>query len=378
VPARFRPLYTELDQELAGAEKAVLALPGPMGGCPLMAPSLYQASSVFGPAEQGTQRWKDIMTELDGFQALGANAVSLMISFPNLTAGVKDPEPLLKFYELLAAEIRARKMKLLVEHFVYPSFVPTAEGKFVAGIRNLPDPKGAFLGLKRKEAELILSRVKPDYFSLITEPETNDRFLGTSITPEDYAVWLDSVTAGLPRADGTKIGAGAGVWESERYVAAFARIKGLDYIDIHFYPMKLGSEEFVPKFLKLAGQIRSADPSKGLMVSEAWLYKHAADEPKGVFNTEAYGRNAYDFWAPLDARFFELMNDIGRKEGISVIAPYFPQFFFITQKFDPAISPDWPASMTGEWQRALGPMRERAFSGTGDLFRSLEGKCVAR
>ena len=377
-PAQFRPLYAELEQELDEAESAARAQPGAAQSCPLTAPSLYLASSYFGPAEPGTPRWKDLMAALDGFQALGIGAVSLMVSFPNLTAEVKDPEPLLRSYETLASEIHARKMKLLVEHFIYPPSVPTREGRFVAGIKNLPDPKGAFLDYKKKEIEQILRRIKPDYLSITTEPETFDRFLGFSIPAEDQAGWLSSLAAELSGSGakgGAKIGAGAGVWESERYVLAFAKIKGLDYIDMHFYPMKLGSESLFPKFLKLAAGIKAEDPSKELVVSETWLYKHGADEPKGVFNTEAYGRNAYDFWAPLDARFLELMNTAGGKNGVSVIAPYFPQFFFSVQKFDPAVSPSWPAGMTEEWRRAIEAAREQAVSPTGKAVRDLIGRC---
>ncbi len=377
-PERFRPLYAELEQQLDEAERAALELPAAGQACPVTAPSLYLASSYFGPAEPGTQRWKDLMIALDGFQALGIGAVSLMVSFPNLTAEVRDPEPLLKFYGALAGELRARKMKLLVEHFVYPPSAPTKEGRFVAGIKNLPDPEGAFLNYKKKEIELILRRVKPDYLSITTEPETYDRFLGFSISAEDNARWLSAFVVELSSSGakgGAKLGAGAGVWEPERYVLAFAKIKGLDYIDIHFYPMKLGSESLFPKFLKLAAQIKAGDPSKELVVSETWLYKHGADEPKGVFNAEAYGRNAYDFWAPLDARFLKLMNTAGAKTGVSLIAPYFPQFFFTAQKYDPAIAPNWPAGMTEEWRRAVEAAGEHAISPTGKAAREMIERC---
>ena len=378
VPARFAPLYSELDLQLAAAQTTALELPGAGQACPVMAPSLYPASSYFGPAEPGSDRWKDLMTALDGFQALGVNAVSLMVSFPDLTAEVKDPEPLLKSYGALAAELRARKMKLLVEHFVYPPWAPTREGKFVAGIKALPDPEGAFLDYKKKEINLILSRIKPDYLTIVTEPGTCDKFLGVSVSTEDYVQWLNGLLAELSASGakgGTKLGAGAGAWEPERYVSAFTKIKGLDYVDIHFYPMKLGPEDLFAKFLRLADQIKADDPSKELVVSETWLYKHGADEPKGVFSAEAYGRNGYDFWAPLDARFLELINTVGKKKGLAVIAPYFPQFFFTAGKFDPAVAPDWPAGMTEEWRLALGAAGRGAVSPTGKAFGEMLGRC---
>jgi hypothetical protein len=378
VPARFKPLYSELDRELAGAEKTARALPDAGRACPVMAPSLYIASSYFGPAAPGTARWKDIMSALDGFQALGANAVSLMISFPDLTSENKDPAPLLKFYAALAAEVRARKMKLLVEHFVYPPSAPTRAGRFVAGLKTLPDPKEAFLNMQRTEIELILSRIKPDYLSVVSEPETLDRFLGFSIPADEYAQWLGALAddvAGSGVKGSARLGAGAGAWESGLYVPAFAKVKGLDYIDIHFYPLALGGENMFARFLDLADKVRAEDPSKEIVVSEAWLYKHGAAEPKGVFNTEAYGRDAYDFWAPLDARFLRLMASAGRKKGVSVIAPYFPQFFFTSGKYGPAAQPAWPAVMTAEWQSAIEAARSGQVSATGAAFRDIIGGC---
>ncbi len=377
IPAGFKPLYAELDRELTAAEKTALALPGSGLTCPVMAPSLYMASSYFGPAEPGTPRWNDLLAALDGFQALGVGAVSVMISFPNLTAEVKDPEPLLKFYGALADELRARKMKLLVEHFVYLPSAPGREGKFVAGFKNRPDPKGDFLKLNGKEIELILSRIKPDYLSIVTEPVTFDRFLGFSISAVEYSQWLAGL-AGSVEKGATKIGAGAGAWEPEVYVSSFAKVKGLDYIDIHFYPLALGPSDIFTKFLELADRVKAEDPSKELVVSETWLYKHGADEPKGVFNTEDYGRNTYNFWAPLDARFLELMNTAGRKKGIALIAPYFPQYFFAYQKFDPAVIPVWPACVADEWQRAVAAAKGHAVSPAGTAFGIMLGGCKDR
>lgn len=376
-PAIFQPLYAELAQQLTDAESKVRSLADSQHKRPIMAPSLYLASSFFGPAEPGTERWQEIMTALDGFQALGVNAVSLMISFPDLTAELKDPEPLLHFYELLAAEVRRRNMKLLVEHFVYPPSAPTKEGKFVAALKNIANPKLSFLNWKKEEVKLILSRVKPDYFSLISEPETYDRFLGISITAEDYSRWLNDLIDELTSCNGkngVKIGAGAGIWESEDYAQVFSRVKGLDYIDIHFYPLKLKSEDLVGKLLALIDQIKATDKSKEIVMSEMWLYKHGMDEAKGVFNTEAYGRNAYDFWVPLDIRFLELINEIARKKGISVISPYFPQFFFALGKYDPAIFVSWPASMLGEWKLAIEAILKHKLSPTGNSFKVLNNR----
>ena len=80
-------------------------------------------------------------------------------------------------------------------------------------------------------------------------------------------------------------------------------------------------------------------------------------------------------YSELDARFLQLMNTVGRKKGISVIAPYFPQYFYIARKPDPAFIPDWPVGLAEEWRLAVEAIGARAFSPTGRAFRDLTGGC---
>lgn len=379
VPAEFGPLYSELSGELSAAEKEAAALPGG-GPCALSAPALFPASSYFTRyAAPGTPAWNAVLAMLDRLRSLGAGGVSVMISFPDLTPEASDPGPVLEFYSRLAAEVRKRHMLLLVEEFVYPPSAPTASGRFVAGLKDLPEPEKSFLDLKKRETELILARIRPDYLSVVTEPETNDSFLGFSISPDDYAGWLrglvaDALAAGIKGR--TRIGAGSGVWEGPEYIDAFAAVKGLDYIDFHFYPLRLGDADYTAALLDAMGRVRKADPSKGLVMSETWLYKHGADEPGGVFDAAAYARNAYGFWEPLDARFLSLLELIGRKEGVELITPYFPQYFFYAADYDPARKPDWPACLPGEWKVAESSSA-RELTPLGRAYKELRAGCSA-
>ncbi len=373
VPARYRALFQELQQELDAGRKDVAALPDG-DGHPSMAPALFTASSAFASSLPGTPRWKDIVTMLDGFKSLGAGAVSVMISFPDLCREFHDPGPVLEFYAALSHAVHARGMKLLVEQFVYPPFLPVPASQFVAAIKRLPDPEKAYLDWDTQEAELIVSRIHPDYFSVVTEPGTCDRFLGIHIAASDYARWLKGLLADLSTLDPehrTRIGAGAGAWDPPQYVDAFARIRGLDYIDFHFYPLKLGDQDYTATLLAEMNRVKAEDPSKKLVMSEVWLYKHGADEAGGVFDPAAYGRDRYGFWTPLDQRFLALMAEIGRKEDVSVIAPYFSQFFFYSAAFDPVRRPSWPACMMREWTRAAAAAQAGQTTPLGRDFRSL-------
>lgn len=376
VPKQFRPLYNELEQELYKAENKINSLKTTQNTKSISSPSLYLASSYFGPIKKNTKRWKDIITTLDGFQSLGVKSVSFMISFPNLTAEISEVKPLLDSYNLLMTEIRKRDMKVVIEHFVYPSIAPTKEGKFVANIKNLSNPKKSFFDWKKEEIKIITSYIKPDYLSIISEPETYNKFLGLQISGDEYAQWIKSLKDDILKDETTKnikIGAGAGIWESEDYINSFMKLSELDYIDIHFYPLKLKSEDMFSKLLQTLDKIKLESPSKEVIISETWLYKHGAFEPKGVYNSESYGRNVYDFWYPLDIRFFNLMNQVARKKGISVIAPYFSQYFFYTEKYNPDIAPQkWPISMMDEWEKATDNMKMKKLSRTGELFENIK------
>ncbi len=377
VPEKFRPLYAELDAELSAAEAAVAAMPDTGGARPLSAPGLYPASSYFtGLAAPGGAGWLRLTAMLDALRAAGAGGVSVMISLPDLTPEARDNAAVLDFYAALAAEVRKRGMKLLVEHFVYP---PSGgpQGKFAAAIKASPDPRAAYLGFKRREAELVISRIRPDYFTAVSEPDTCARFLGFSVTADEYADWLRGLLASPAAAaagSGVKIGAGAGVWEDPAYPRAFAGVKGLAYVDLHFYPLKLGGEDLFARLLADIDAVRAVSPGLPVVISETWLYKHGAAEPKGVFDPEAYGRNPYSFWAPLDARFLALLFDLGRKRGIELISPYFAQYFFYAEDYSPdKPQAGWPASLLPEWRRAGAAASRGELTPLGRAFGRISG-----
>jgi len=64
---------------------------------------------------------------------------------------------------------------------------------------------------------------------------------------------------------------------------------------------------------------------------------------------------------------------VSRSKGISVLAPYFSQYFFVTLPFEAARPlPSWPACVVTEWRDAVASIREkRALSPTGRGFLEL-------
>jgi hypothetical protein len=65
MPDQFRPLYRELDETLR-QDRQIYPFKK-RDSHPLVAPNLLWASSIFGPAESDSQRWKDQLATLDAF-----------------------------------------------------------------------------------------------------------------------------------------------------------------------------------------------------------------------------------------------------------------------------------------------------------------------
>lgn len=376
IPDQSRSLYQELDETLRHERQLYPFKKG--DSCPLVAPSLFMAGSGYGAAASDSERWKDLLDTLDAFKAIGMSAVSVMIAAPDLS--LADPRSLIEFYQRLASAIHSRGMKLYVEHFDNPPFSPHA----YKGLQDSPQGKKEFLNMREKELTLIYSEIKPDYLSIITEPETMIRWSHLSFSADELASWIGEVTTRLKKSGAspnTELGAGAGTWESEDFILKFAQQTGLDYIDVHLYALKLNGEDMLARLSTRIHKIREARPKMKVTIGETWLYKHGADEPKGMALRDAFFRDNFSFWSPLDQQFLSLLLSVAAKENVSVVAPYFSQYFFTYYTFGDAESaklPPWPASVPLSWNRAMEQVHNHQLSTTGKAMSAMLHDCGKR
>jgi hypothetical protein len=373
IPDQFRSLYQELDETLRQQRELYPFKNGRT--CPMVSPGLFMAGSGFGPAAPDSQRWQDLVATLDAFKTLGMNAVSVMIAAPDLS--LSDPKPLIGFYQRLAAAIHSRGMKLYIEHFDNPPFSPHAH----KGYPDTQQGKQDFLRMRKNELTLIYRNIKPDYLSLITEPETMARWSHLSFSTDELTNWVGEVAKSLKHTEHNPnilLGAGAGIWEGEDFVLKAARQPDLDYMDIHFFALKLNGRDMVATLADRIHKVRQMRPQMKITIGETWLYKHGADEPGGMLNRDAYFRDNFSFWSPLDGDFLKLMLGIARKENISVVAPYFSQYFFTYYTFGDADSnrpPPWPGSILWSWNKSMESIRNQALSPTGEAVRTTLRGC---
>jgi hypothetical protein len=369
IPDQFHPLYQELDETLRQANQKYPF--DKAASRPLVAPYLFISTDVFKSTTSNSKPWQDLLATLDAFKAMRIDGVSVMIAAPFLTVG--EPKSLIDIYQRLAGEIHSRNMKLYVEHFVSPPFGPYA----LKGLHNDPQGKKEFLEMMEKEVSLIYREIRPDYLSLVTEPETLLRWTHLSFSADEWAAWIREVTTHLKStkaSPNTLLGAGAGTWESDEFVQKFAQQTNLDYVDIHLYALRLNGEDQVAKLAMLMRKVREVRPDMRVTIGESWLYKHGAAEPKGMLNREAFARDNFSFWAPLDEEFLKLLLGMAQKEKIAVVVPYFSQYFFTYYTFGDTESsqlPPWPDSVPVSWNKALESIRNHQLSSTGRAMRTM-------
>ncbi|MGB8370444.1 MAG: RNA polymerase sigma factor [Limisphaerales bacterium] len=387
IPDQFRPLYQDLDETLRQDRQTYPFKKG--NARPLVAPNLLMASSMFGPAASDSQRWKDLLATLDAYKTMKMDAVFVQILAPDLTFG--DPGPLIDFYQRLAREIHSRNMKLYVEHFVNVPFKPNIPSsphahKGPHALKDLQDdPQGRqdFLKIMEQEDALIYREIKPDYLTLINEPETAiNRMLHLTFSADELADWVGEVTTHLKStgaSPNTLLGAGAVTWEPEEFVLKFAKQTNLDYVDIHMYSigLKLQGKDQVAKLATLVRKIREARPNMRITIGETWLLKLGAGDmgPKVTTYQEIFQRNNFSFWSPLDEQFLALLMGIAQKENISVVAPFFSQYFFTYYAFGDAESGKLPpgvgSSLSVTWNKALESIHSHQLSSTGKALGAM-------
>jgi hypothetical protein len=325
VPAEYRVLYAELASRLTAFERR-LGNPAPHDV--IAATNLLTANSHAGPALLREDWQRSNLLYLDRLQALGANGVSVTIGYPLLTPAFGDPAPYLAFFETLAREVRRRGMKLLVEHNVLlPGYTLVPVKPYYAQIdwRRFTEERYA-------EVLRIIRHVRPDYLSLVVEPQTHAVALGKKTGINDWVRYVKGVVEGtakeVPRRS-TLLGAGCGSWDDPQYISRFAKIKGLDYVDMHLYPLSNGYIDYLERALEWTDQVHRLDPAKKIVISEAWLFKAAARELGGdPTDARMFARDVYSFWEPLDVQYMRVLAKMAYAKDFELVAPFWSRYFF--------------------------------------------------
>ena len=129
------------------------------------------------------------------------------------------------------------------------------------------------------------------------------------------------------------MGAGTGTWENPAYINEIFNMAGLDYIDLHIYPMNKDAV-LLERALDYASAAHAA--GKRVTISEAWLWKASPDElGNGLGDTEkTMNRDVFSFWYPLDTRFLQDMMKLANVTGMDFVSFFWMRYFFAYLDYD--------------------------------------------
>ena len=154
--------------------------------------------------------------------------------------------------------------------------------------------------------------------------------MGIEQTPAQFAETTSYVLNGLEHS-GTLMGSGTGTWSNMNYIRELVKIPGLDYIDMHIYPI-----DYLQGAVDAAGIARAAN--KRLVLAETGLYKVRDSEmgELGRMATQAtiYGRDVFGFWEPLDSKFLQVVVKMAKCNGYEFISPFWSTYLFSYIDYD--------------------------------------------
>ena len=180
---------------------------------------------------------------------------------------------------------------------------------------------------------LVASEIKPDYLTLANEPETDESLTKLTISPAVWGKFIADTVAKVDRSNGILVGAGTGTWENPAYINEIFNLAGLDYVDLHVYPMNTDAV-LLQRALDYALQAHAA--GKRVTISEAWLWKASPDElGNGLGDAEeTMNRDVYSFWEPLDARYLQDMMKLANVAGMDFVSFFWMRNFFAYLDYD--------------------------------------------
>jgi hypothetical protein len=367
VPVEYEAVYDELEVEMAHFEDGLGAMWDRSTGQTIIATEEAFANGNLGegllsPGMMGYNR-----ALLDKLQAMGVGGVVLAVKFPLLEPDFPRSSEYLQFFKNIMAECRQRDMKVLVECGAVFAGTP-----YSAVAVNWSDyTTETFLQGLKDQLLLIAEEIKPDYLTLANEPQTEEGLTGLVITPALWSDFISSALQDIDRSGGLLVGAGTGTWENPDYINRLFDMPGLDYIDLHIYPMNTNAI-YLERARDYAEAAQAA--GKNVTVSESWLWKATPSELGGFLgDTEKImNRDVYSFWYPLDERYVQDIVDLADATGMDFVSFFWTRNLLSYLDYD-----DTPHDLTtADYnhlmnQACLAALRDGKLSPLGEYFQEL-------
>jgi hypothetical protein len=182
----------------------------------------------------------------------------------------------------------------------------------------------------------IAGALQPDFLQVGGEPDTEQELTGAPVNSPAAYLTLTNYFAGQLASVGRsgRLGVGVGTWDPD--ATAFLRAyctASVDVIDLHVYPI---NQNFLSQALSLADMAHAC--GKGVTISEAWMLKARDGELRqtssNAVDPSLFSRDAYSFWAPLDASFLSTMVKFSHVEKAELLSAYWSRYFYAYLDYD--------------------------------------------
>ncbi|UCG06306.1 MAG: hypothetical protein JSV83_20735 [Desulfobacterales bacterium] len=363
VPARYRALYNELATKLSDLDKTITSQWNGKKADTKFAVELLVANSNRGDVLLTDRVFNATRITLDRLQDLGVRSVAVSIQFPMLTRSFPRFIEYKDFYRRVAWEIRRRGLDFIVEMGTF--FQETEFTKFKVDYSNLKLTD--FRAGLRQMAQIIIDELRPDYLTILTEPDTMKNNTGLNFTVKNFSTTIRHVVDGLEHR-GVKLGAGAGTWDNIQYFTELTDIPQLDYIDMHIYPIQ---QDFAwDKVNKITQQARQRQ--KSVSIGEAWLYKVSQHEFGRMSPVKAFARDVFSFWQPLDSLFMEVMVNLSHHVDAEFCSFFWMKYLYGYMDYNLRTSTLRPQQLINKMDAIAGQnILDNTLSKTGEKFKTL-------
>ncbi len=318
VPQQYRELCHELDDKLRQLSGSLHTRAKKRSNTSFGV-ELLVANSNRGEILLTDRVFRATVLTLDRLKDLGVKSVSVSIQYPMLVSSFPRSAGYRGFYEQVAREIRYRDFVFIVEIgtiFREPEFSKTTGDYSSLTMDRLKNEL-------REMTEVIIKDLRPDYLTLLTEPDTQSRNTGLKFSVSNFTAVVQHAAKGINHP-GVRLGAGAGTWDNLAYFSALMKIPELDYIDMHIYPIQ---RDFVIDKVTRIAEI-AQNQGKSVSIGEAWLYKVSTRELGRISPVKAFARDVYSFWQPLDTIFVELIFDLSQQINAEFCSFFWMKYFY--------------------------------------------------
>ena len=329
IPDEFKAVYDEIENKLTSAEDRI-----DLNNIGRNYNTAYGVELLVANSDRGEKLLKErarraVSLTLDRLKFIGVKSISLSIKYPIFTDRLGRVEEYISFYRFVAEEIKYRDFVLVVEittSFTEPEFSQLKVDYDGLTVNELSE------GISEM-ALIIVQEMKPDYLTILSEPSTISHNTGLHLSVNDY-VSIVRYAALAVRSEDLFVGSGAGTWDEMEYFEALASIEELDYLDIHIYPIQ--RDFLIDRILAVVELARTHD--KRVSIGEAWLYKVTDQELGWITPVEAFGRDVWSFWQPLDERFIKVIVALADQMDAEFCSFFWMRYFYAYLDYSPELA----------------------------------------